>query len=179
MKRCNNNARVVDNIANMDYINNASNGETTIKCKYCGSVHIKRNGNKYNKQRYYCKDCKKTFSESDNRIKRDIKQRELALILYINNSSLRSIQRVLECFFDTKISMRLIEKWNKSFTKLLNYDIHRQKQSNQINKPPETIEVLELDELWSYFYDIKKNERNISRYGLLLIGTKIKLLHIR
>jgi transposase-like protein len=176
MKRYNNNACVVDNVANMGCVNNA---EATIRRKRCGSVHIKRNGNKHNKQRYYCKDCKKTFSESDNRIKRDLKQRELALILYINNSSLRSIQRVLECFFDTKISMRLIEKWNKSFTKLLNYDIHRQKQSNQINKPPETIEVLELDELRSYFYNLKKNEENISKYGLLLIGTKTKLLHIR
>jgi hypothetical protein len=52
--------------------------------------------------------------------------------------------------------MKLIEKWIKFFTKLLNYDIHRQKQSNQINKPSETIEVLELDELWSYLYDLKK-----------------------
>ncbi|MDR2760877.1 MAG: hypothetical protein LBB09_03465 [Rickettsiales bacterium] len=142
--------------------------------RYCNSIHIVKYGVNYGKQRYRCKDCGKFFSEDDNRIKRDIKQRELALILYINNSSLRSIQRVLECFFDTKISMRLIEKWNKSFTKLLNYDIRRQKQSNQINKPPETIEALESDELRSYFYDLKKNERNISKYGLLLIGTEIK-----
>jgi transposase-like protein len=61
MKCCNNNTCVVDNVANMGCINNT---ETTIKRKYCSSIHIKRNNNKYNKQRYYCRDRKKTFSES-------------------------------------------------------------------------------------------------------------------
>jgi transposase-like protein len=169
----------------MKYLNSNSNTLNSnsnvkeIRCKYCGSVHIIRNGNKYGKQRYYCRDCKKSFTETDDRIKRDIKQRELALILYTNNNSLRSIQRTIELFFDTKISIRLIEKWLKSFAKLLSYDINLVKENNQFNKPPETINILELDELYSYFYDIKKNEENMSKYGLLWIGTKTKLLHIK
>jgi transposase-like protein len=150
-----------------------------IRCKYCNSVHIVRNGNKCDKQRYYCNNCNKSFTESDDRIKRNLKQRELALILYTNNNSLRSIQRTIELFFDTKISFNLIDKWIRSSVKLLQYDIARIKEDNQVNKPPETIPILELDELWSYFYDLKKNEKNISKYGLLLIGTTIKLLHIK
>ena len=54
-----------------------------IQCKYCNSGHIKGNGHKCNKQRYYCNDCHRSFCEKDNRIKRDIRQRELCLLYYI------------------------------------------------------------------------------------------------
>ncbi|GMO65704.1 MAG: hypothetical protein Ta2D_11920 [Rickettsiales bacterium] len=148
--------------------------ESKLKCKYCNSDAIKCNGNKYNKQRYYCNDCHKSFSLTDNRIKRDIKQRELCLLLYSHNMSMRSIQSTIQMFFNTKISFRLIEKWIKSFSKLLNYDISRQEKDK-----PRTIEIVELDELYSYYYDYKKKDENKSKYGLLLTETEIKLLHIK
>ena len=54
-------------------------------------------------------------------------------------------------------------------------------EKNKPPKPkPKTIDILELDELYSYCYDLKKNEKKReSKYGLLLIGTEIKLLHLK
>jgi transposase-like protein len=150
-------------------------GNTVVmKCPYCGNERVLKNGNKYNKQRYLCKDCHKSFSIIDGRVKRDIKERELCLLLYSHNMSLRSIQSVLCKFYGFNISFNLILRWVKSFSKMLSYDINREEKEK-----PRTINILELDELYSYFYDIKKNEKNISKYGLLLIGTEIKLLHLK
>jgi hypothetical protein len=87
--------------------------------------------------------------------------------------SLRSIQSIIERFYNTNISLRLIIKWVKSFSKLLSYDLNKKEKEK-----PRTINILELDELYSYFYDIKKNEKNMSKYGLLLIGTEVRLLHL-
>jgi hypothetical protein len=80
----------------------------------------------------------------------------------------------MEKFFGVSISSNLIVRWIKSFSKLLSYDLDRKEKEK-----PRTINILELDELYSYFYDLKKNEKNMSKYGLLLIGTEIKLLHLK
>jgi transposase-like protein len=163
-------------------------------CPYCNSERTNKNGKKNKKQRYICRDCNKSFSDSDNRMTRDIKQKELALLMYSHNSSLRSIQSVIEKLFDTKISFSLICKWIKSFSRFLNIDKDNEiKQSNRANKDNEdrqsnkdndkikshTIEILEMDELYSKYYDSKKNEQKESKYGLLLIDNEIKLLHLK
>lgn len=172
-----------------------------MKCPYCNSSHINKNGIKYNKQRYICRNCNKTISEgTDNRIKRDIKQRELCLLLYSHNMSMRSIQSTINKFYNTNIAIRLIEKWIKSFKKLLELDINNKKEEIKETKEtekteriketkeieeterkdrPKTIEVLEMDELYSKYYDYKKNEQKELKYGLLLIENEIKLLHLR
>ena len=116
----------------------------SIKCKYCGSIHTVCNGNKYGKQRYKCKECNKSFSEEDNRIKHDIKQKELALLLYSHNMSKRSIQSTINKYFNTNISFNVIDNWIKTSSKLLNYDINLIEQKNK--EKPKTIEVLEMDE---------------------------------
>lgn len=163
-----------------------------MKCPYCNSSHINKNGIKYNKQRYICRNCNKTISEgTDNRIKRDIKQRELCLLLYSHNMSMRSIQSTINKFYNTNIAIRLIEKWIKSFKKLLELDINNKKEKikeieeteeteeTERKDRPKTIEVLEMDELYSKYYDYKKNEQKELKYGLLLIENEIKLLHLR
>jgi hypothetical protein len=87
--------------------------------------------------------------------------------------SLRSIQSTIERFYTTKISFHLIQRWIKASQKLLSIDVE------EVEKPkPTTIKVLELDELHSYFTNLKKNEKNQLKYGLLLIGTDIKLLRV-
>jgi transposase-like protein len=54
-----------------------------IKCKYCGSVHIVKNGFQENRnQRYICRDCKKSFSIGDKRIRYDIILRKLTITLF-------------------------------------------------------------------------------------------------
>ena len=186
----------------------SNNNNSIIVCKYCENKHnIIKKGTKgkYNKQIYYCKNCKKYFSiGKDNRIKRDEKLKELALLLYSHNSSLRSIQNIIEKLYDTKISFCVICNWIKTMTKLLKIDIDNRnkeelnkdkedKENKELNKykkdnnnitnnikvKRKTIEVLEMDELWSYYYDLKKNEEKESKYGLLLTETEIKLLHLK
>lgn len=133
-----------DNISIIDITNNTNN-TNVIHCKHCNSDHVIKVGKKgkYNKQIYYCKECKKYFSEGkDNRIKRDIKQRELALLLYSHNTSMRSIQNIINLYFNTNISIRLIEKWINTAAKLLNNDINNLKQKQK----PRKIDILELDE---------------------------------
>ena len=88
--------------------------------------------------------------------------------------SLSSIQRAYEGFFNKKISFNLITKWVHSMVKILKNDLEEEKK----NKKPETIEVLEIDELYSYLYDLKKNKRFMSKYGLLWVEEKIKLLRL-
>ena len=139
------------------------------------TLYYKRwNGNKYNKQRYLYIDCHKSFCEEDARIKRPTFQRELALTLYINGSSFRSIQRVIELCFNTTVSHTLIQKWIKTSVKLLKSDCN----DKDNNKKKTTIKILELDELYSYYYNFKKNKKNISKYGLLLTETDMKLIHL-
>jgi hypothetical protein len=88
--------------------------------------------------------------------------------------SLSSIQRAYEGFFNKKISFNLITKWIHSMIKILKNDLEEEKK----DKKPETIEILEIDELYSYLYDFKKNKRFMSKYGLLWIEEKIKLLRL-
>jgi hypothetical protein len=88
--------------------------------------------------------------------------------------SLSSIQRAYEGFFNKKISFNLITKWIHSMVKILKNDLEEEKK----DKKPETIEILEIDELYSYLYDFKKNKRFMSKYGLLWIEEKIKLLRL-
>ena len=59
--------------------------------------------------------------------------------------------------------------------KLVKEDIEEERR----NKEVETIEVLKIDELYSYLYDLKKNKKFILKYGLLLIEEKIKLLRLK
>lgn len=40
----------------------------SIACPNCGSVSIKRNGTKEGRQRYFCKDCRKSFSDNNDSI---------------------------------------------------------------------------------------------------------------
>lgn len=162
-------------------------------CPYCNSKRINKNGHKCNKQRYICRDCHKSFCEEDARVKRPNSQRELALILYTRGVSFRSIQKIIELYFNTKISHSLIMKWIKTLAKLLKSDCkknnnienmnnidNKDNTNNNINNIHlhKTIEILELDELYTYYYDSKKNSKNSSSYGLLLTETDIKLIHL-
>ena len=140
-------------------------------CPYCNSKRINKNGNKYNKQRYICRNCKKSFSDSDNRIKRDIIQKELALSLYGSNVSFKSIQRVINTLYNTNVSISLVVKWINSTAKLLEFknrkeekeeeitvnynkenninnvnNINNNNNNNNNNNKKQTINILEMDE---------------------------------
>ena len=77
-------------------------------------------------------------------------------------------------FLIRRYHINLITKWIHSIVKILKNDLEEEKK----DKKPETIEILEIDELYSYLYDFKKNKRFMSKYGLLWIEEKIKLLRL-
>ena len=152
-----------------------------IKCRYCGSVYcIKHGKTSTNKERYLCKNCNRNFSLNDNRIKQPIKHiLLLALILLTKNISKRNIQKTLQEVFKIKLSYSVLDRWFKTFEYLLDNNKDKDKNNNIKKKK---IDILEMDELYSYYCDIrkerKKNEEKESKYGLLLTETEIKLLCI-
>ncbi len=71
----------------------------------------------------------------------------------------------MEETFDTKISINLIDTWIKSSVKRLKKDITKEKEKKENNKERKsnindnknTINILELDELYTHCYNSKKN----------------------
>ena len=153
-----------------------------IKCRYCGSVYcIKHGKTSTNKERYLCKNCNRNFSLNDNRIKHPIKHILLALILLNKNISKRNIQKTLQEVFKIKLSYSVLDRWFKTFEYLL--DNNKDKDKDKNKNIQKKIDILEMDETYSYYCDIrkerKKNKDTESKYGLLLTETEIKLLHIK
>jgi transposase-like protein len=76
-----------------------------ITCRYCGSDDLVKNGHSENgTQRYFCKDCKKSFriEYSYNAWKPGVK--EQIEIQTLNSSGVRDISRNLEISKSTVIS---------------------------------------------------------------------------
>ena len=126
----------------------------------------------------------RNFSLNDNRIKHPIKHILLALILLNKNISKRNIQKTLQEVFKIKLSYSVLDRWFKTFEYLLDNNKDKDKDKNKNNNiKKKKIDILEMDELYSYYYDIrkerKKNKDTESKYGLLLTETEIKLLHIK
>ena len=141
-------------------------------------------------------NCGKIWTDGkDNRLKYSNKKREKVIKMYLENVSIRSIERL------ENVSEPLILKWIKKMGKEIknkfNESINKIKDNiNNIDEKDikkENIEILEIDEIVTY---IKKNlkimeteiekekgietEKEISStYGLLLIGTKIALLDLK
>jgi transposase-like protein len=104
------------------------------KCKFCNSENIVRNGNIRRKQRYKCKDCKKSYTEGDGRVSDNKIAQSIALILYsTGKSSYRFIARLLN------LSPATIYNWLK---KLANTYLPEDKNSKY--------EEIEIDEMWHF-----------------------------
>ncbi len=122
-----------------------------MKCKYCNHKYCIKRGfvlnTKGKKQRYKCKKCGKKFVLGDNRYnmkKYPLKLRERVIRTYLSKTSIRGIEYI----FDVHNS--LVSKWIKSCGKKL---IKLQEQIKK-SKNPKEIDILEVDELFTY---IKKN----------------------
>jgi transposase-like protein len=135
-------------------------------CKLCGNKRVVLNGHsKSGQQRYKCRACDKTFGKGDARVKYDLQQRLRVLRMYLEGIGMRSIERL------ENISTPLIIKWIRGFASM----VRREMQSVEIPEDIKNIEILEIDELFTY---CQKNFKK-STYGLLLIGTEIKLLQLK
>lgn len=131
-------------------------------CKGCGSKELVKNGTVKGIQRYRCKECGGTFRSGDLRLKYGLAKRIKVIKMYLEGVGIRSIERL------EGVSNPLIIYWIRHFSKLIRQELKRRSIPERI----QDIEILELDELFTY-YKKRPKER---MYGLLLTETEIKLL---
>ena len=137
-----------------------------INCRHCGSSSLKKNGkNSCGSQRYRCKDCSKTFCLVDKRLKHSPQKRLKVMKMYLEGVGIRSIERL------ESVSNVLILYWIRKFSDIIRKEI----SAIKIPEDSRDIEILELDELFSY---VKKNSKECM-YGLLLTETGTKLLKLK
>ena len=116
-----------------------------MECKYCNCKDcIKRGKTRTNKQRYFCKKCGKTFVlEKIKRFYHEEFKKE-AIRLYFEGNSSRAVGRIL------KIGKETCLRWIKSCSNKL-------KPKNYKN---ERVEVIEMDELYTFMSKKKPNFLN-------------------
>jgi len=93
--------------------------ETLVICKYCGSGDVVKYGTYHGSQRWWCKDCKRKFVDSDTlpKMKTPITQIASALSGYYGGMSLDSICRHLEQQYSNSFTDAGIYNWVIRFTK--------------------------------------------------------------
>lgn len=131
-------------------------------CKHCGSELLVKDGFLQGKQRYLCKACKRTSRSGDKRRKYTIEQQIRVVRLYTEGVGLRSIERL------EGIPASLLVYWIRNFAKIIKDKLLSVKISSDVKE----IEILEMDELFTYY---KKNPKK-PMYGLLWTESGIKLL---
>lgn len=146
----------------------------SISCPKCYSKHLVMNGFVRDQQRYKCKDCLRNFICGDARSKYDNKTRNLVVRMYLNNCGFRRIAEILN------IPLATCFMWIKKAGRIVDEMVRERKEE------PQDIEILEMDKLFTF---IKKSQeetggRENSRirtpeFGLLWIGTDLKLLHLK
>ena len=134
--------------------------------KSCGHDLLVKNGcTQKDIQRYKFKSCFGTFREGDKCLKHSVEKRIKVIKMYLEGVGIRSIEHL------EGVSNPLIIYWIRHFSNLVRKEIGGVNISDDVRK----IEILELDELFTYY---KKNKTE-SMYGLLLTETGIKLLTSR
>jgi len=90
-----------------------------VKCKYCGSENVVKFGTYKGVQRWWCKDCKRKFIDTDAlyKMKTPIRQIASALSGYYGGMSLNAICRHLEQQYETSFTDAGIYTWLIRFTK--------------------------------------------------------------
>ena len=90
------------------------------KCKFCGSRHIVRYGHWQNRQRWWCKDCKRKFADNDAPIgmKTPSVQIASALSMFYESMSLNAIRRNLEQTYNNYPSDSTVYGWITKYTKI-------------------------------------------------------------
>jgi len=157
----------------MDYVNNPyiiimSNN---LICKHCKSKKINKMGIQNNKQRYKCRECKKTFTNGEDSRKKYTEEFKLeAIRWYLENAGIRSIERRMN------VSDTTIIRWIKNFGKTIKERIINDANNIPDNIKKEDIEILEGDEIVTYIKKKSKMAEEKSGYGFLLTETGIKLL---
>lgn len=134
-------------------------------CKHCGCAKLVKNGIVGGKQRYKCNGCFRTCRQGDDRLQYSMEKRLKVMKMYLEGVGIMSIERL------EGVPNPLIIYWIRHFSEML----RQQLRLVEVPDDAKDIEILELDELFTYCQ--KKLDESMS--GLLLIGTEIKLLTSR
>lgn len=118
-----------------------------VRCKRCGSAKHVKNGLMRGKQRYLCKDCGLSFTDTPARGK-PLALKAAAVLLYVSGLSMNRIAKLLG------VSTPTIQTWLEQFAAA-----YAQKP-----EPEGRAVVIELDEMWHY---VKKSQ---SRSGSGKLG---------
>ena len=112
------------------------------KCRFCGHTEIWKAGIVRGKQRYKCKQCKKTQIEVDSRVKYSAEEQKNAITLYLEGNGFRRIARIMGKIFGKLYRHQTIQHWiKKAGLKALN------KMEEQKHEP---MDVVEMDELYTF-----------------------------
>ena len=144
-----------------------------IICKKCCSNLWVKNGNMKGKQRYKCKSCGHNYTVGDKRTVYPEDKKRLVVRMYLNNCGIRRIAHIIETPLSTVFS------WIKKAGKIIEVMVKERKDNE------EKIEILEMDELYTYIKKSQKEIRRLGRwkentlgYGLLWIGIDLKLFRL-
>jgi transposase-like protein len=119
---------------------NLNGKEMMEKCKHCAGNKLIKNGFEKSKQRYKCKCCKRTCREGDERVKYTLEKKIRVLKWYLEGAGIRSIERMEE------VSATLIVYWIRKMGSMLREKI----ESTKVPEKAKDVEILEVDELFSY-----------------------------
>ena len=124
-----------------------------LRCKRCGSERQVKNGLMRGQQRYLCKDCGLTFTNTPPRGK-PLAMKAAAVLLYVSGPSMNRTAQLLG------VSTPTIQAWLEQFAAA-----YAQKP-----EPEGRAVVIELDEMWPY---VKKgpNRSGSGRLGIVLQGS--------
>ena len=119
-----------------------------IRCPRCGKeTRQNRHGkSEAGSQRYLCKHCKKTYVTKPKWRRYSEETKKQAIKLYMEENSGRAVGRILGISINTCIY------WIKKYAKTI----------KEKRYPNERVEVIEMDELYSFIERKKQNLRNNS-----------------
>lgn len=136
-------------------------------CPYCNDLKIVKNGIQNRKQRFLCKNCKKSFLiVSDGRIKYSNNIKFEVIKKYLHYKNISKVEK------ETNIPDTTILRWLKRF-----YNITKQKlmeEINNIDKIRQEIDLIEGKNIYKYINRRLKKEQEF--YGCLFTDEGIKFI---
>src|SRR5919205_634198 len=121
-------------------------------CKRCASAKHVKNGLMRGKQRYLCKDCGLTFTDTPARGK-PLAMKAAAVLLYVSGLSMNRTAKLLG------VSTPTVQAWLEQFAQT-----YAQKP-----EPEGRAVVIELDEMWHYLKKVPSHSGS-GKLGIVLQG---------
>jgi transposase-like protein len=135
-------------------------GKTIIKCLYCHSSNIKKEGKRKSKfqiiQKYSCKSCSKNFSDKKLEHKTYPSKIILNAISYYNlGNSQIEVSKLINQRYKIKVPQRTISEWLKEYKTICTFSRLR-KQSIKLYNPSDMIFSQKLQHNQIYKYQLHK-----------------------